>query len=238
MKIALLGYGRMGKEIEKIALSKNYEITLKVTSGNANFTSDDLIGTDVAIEFSRPEFAVSNINKCFEAKVPIVVGTTGWYNQFDEIRKTCINDGQALLHATNFSVGVNIFFKINSLLAKYMNHQPTYKVEVEEIHHTQKLDAPSGTGISIGKQIIKEINYLKSWENEVSNDKSVLPILSKRIDPAPGTHTVEYKSEIDTLSITHEAHNRKGFANGAILAAEWLLDKKGVFTMEDVLKLN
>lgn len=238
MKIALLGYGKMGKEIEQIVLSKGYEISLKVTSQNADFTSEELKDSDVAIEFSRPEFAIENIKKCFEANVPVVVGTTGWYHHFNEIKDLCDQNNQALLYATNFSVGVNIFFKINQLLAKYMNHQPSYRVEVEEIHHTQKLDAPSGTGISIGQQIIDEIDGLKSWENNPSTDKAVLPILSKRIDPAPGTHTVTYKSEIDTISMTHEAHNRKGFASGSVLAAEWLVDKKGVFTMEDVLKLN
>jgi 4-hydroxy-tetrahydrodipicolinate reductase len=237
MKIALIGYGKMGKEIEKIALAKGYEISLKVTSLNTNFNSNDLKGTDLAIEFSRPEFAINNIKKCFEANVPVVVGTTGWYNQFDEIRSLCLENNQALLYATNFSVGVNIFFKVNALLAKFMNKQPQYSVEVEEIHHTQKLDAPSGTGISIAEQIIANNDTISSWKNELTTNKNELPIVSKRIDNVPGTHEVTYKSEVDSINITHTAHSRRGFAQGALLAAEWLSDKSGIFTMEDVLGL-
>ncbi len=238
MKIALIGYGKMGKEIEKIAITKGYEISLKVTSQNADFSPSDLSDTDVAIEFSRPEYALDNINKCFEANTPVVVGTTGWYHEFENIKNQCEQGNQALIHATNFSVGVNIFFKINQLLAQYMNHQSNYRATVEEIHHTAKLDAPSGTGITIGEQIISEIDTLSKWENNESNEQDVLPLVSERIDPAPGTHTVTYKSDIDTISIEHIAHNRIGFASGALLAAEWLLDKKGMFTMDDVLKLK
>jgi 4-hydroxy-tetrahydrodipicolinate reductase len=237
MKIALIGFGKMGKEIEKIALSKGYEITLKVTSSNTDFTAKDLQGTDVAIEFSRPEYAISNIKKCFEANVPVVVGTTGWYEQFDQIRSLCLENKQALLYATNFSVGVNIFFKINTMLAKFMNNQPQYAIEVEEIHHTQKLDAPSGTGISLAEQIIENNDNLDSWKNELTDTKNELPIVSKRIDKVPGTHEVIYKSGVDTIEIKHTAHNRSGFAQGALLAAEWLADKEGVFTMDDVLSL-
>ena len=184
MKIALIGYGKMGKEIEKIALDKGYKIGLKVTSENANYSSEELTSCDVAIEFSRPEFAYENIMKCMEANVPVVVGTTGWYDRFDEVERICEEKQNALLYATNFSVGVNIFFKINTLLAKYMNKQ-NYSVKVEEIHHTQKLDAPSGTGISIGEQIIDEIDGLTTWENKATTSKGILPIISKRIDPAP-----------------------------------------------------
>lgn len=238
MKIALIGYGKMGKEIEKIALAKGYEISLKVTSSNTNFSVSELKDTDVAIEFSRPEFAVNNIKKCFEANVPVVVGTTGWYEQFDEIRSLCLENNQAFLYATNFSVGVNIFFKINTLLAKLMNKQPQYSVEVEEIHHTQKLDAPSGTGISIAEQIIENTDSLSAWKNDYTNTKTELPIISKRIDNVPGTHEVTYKSEVDSINIVHTAHNRSGFAQGAVLAAEWLLNKNGIFTMEDVLSLE
>lgn len=237
MKIALIGYGKMGKEIEKIALDNGHQIGLKVTSKNADYSSDELKSCDVAIEFSRPEFAYENIMKCMEAKIPVVVGTTGWYDRFDEVTKICKEANNGLLYATNFSIGVNIFFKVNTLLAKYMNKQ-NYSVEVEEIHHTQKLDAPSGTGISIGEQIINEVDRLTSWENQKTDNKNVLSIISKRIDPAPGTHIVTYENDIDTLRIEHTAHNRKGFAGGAVLAAEFLVDKDGIFTMDDVLKLN
>lgn len=238
MNIALIGYGKMGKEIEKLALAKGYQIGLKVTSKNANFNSQDLKGIDVAIEFSQPEFALTNIQKCLNNNIPIVVGTTGWYHKFEEVTNLCQDNKGALIHATNFSIGVNIFFKINTLLAKYMNQQPSYRPEVEEIHHTQKLDSPSGTGISIAEQILAENKQLSGWENNESEQKHILPLVSKRIDHVPGTHDVVYNSEVDSIKISHVAHNRIGFASGALLAAEWLIDKQGVFTMNDVLKLN
>ena len=196
MKIALLGYGKMGKEIEKIAIEKGHTIGLKVTSDNAEFSPAELLGVDVAIEFSRPEFAVSNIKKCFDANVPVVVGTTGWYEYLDEIETICIARNQTLLYATNFSIGVNLFFKLNTQLAQLMNNYPEYKVEVEEIHHTQKLDAPSGTGISIAEQIIENNKLKESWVNENSDKENELEIISKREDKVPGTHSVYYKSTV------------------------------------------
>lgn len=239
MKIALLGYGKMGKEIEKIALKKGHEIGLKVTSDNAEFSPSELLGMDVAIEFSRPEFAVSNIKKCFEANVPVVVGTTGWYEDLEEVETICIARNQTLLYATNFSIGVNLFFKLNTQLAQLMTLYPEYKVEVEEIHHTQKLDAPSGTGISIAEQIIENHSLKHKWINENSSREEELSIVSKRLDEVPGTHSVFYRSEIDEIEIKHTAHNRSGFANGALLAGEWLAKHKdGIYSMQDVLEIG
>ena len=239
MKIALLGYGKMGKEIEKIAIEKGHEIPLKVTSENAGFSPSELLGIDVAIEFSRPEFAVSNIKKCFEANVPVVVGTTGWYEYLDEIETICIARNQSLLYATNYSIGVNLFFKLNTQLAELMNNYPDYKVEVEEIHHTQKLDAPSGTGISIAEQIIENNKLKESWVNQKSSKENELEIISKREDKVPGTHSVYYKSGIDEIEIKHTAHSRSGFAQGALLAAEWLTkNKDGIYGMQDVLEIK
>lgn len=239
MKIALLGYGKMGKEIEKIAIEKGHVIGLKVTSENAEFSPSELLGIDVAIEFSRPEFAVSNIKKCFEANVPVVVGTTGWYDYLDEIETICVARNQTLLYATNFSIGVNLFFKLNTQLAQLMNNYPEYKVEVEEIHHTQKLDAPSGTGISIAEQIIENNKLKESWVNENSNEESELEIVSKREDKVPGTHSVYYKSAVDEIEIKHTAHSRSGFASGALLAGEWLAkNKDGIYSMQDVLEIK
>ena len=236
MNIALLGYGKMGKEIEKIAITKGHTIGLKVTSDNAEFSPAELLGIDVAIEFSRPEFAVSNIKKCFDANVPVLVGTTGWYDYLDEIETICIARNQTLLYATNFSIGVNLFFKLNTQLADLMSKYPEYSVEVEEVHHTQKLDAPSGTGISIAEQIIENHKTKYSWVNNETSDEKELVIISKRIDKVPGTHSVYYKSAIDEIEIKHTAHSRSGFANGALLAAEWLAkNKDGIYGMQDVL---
>jgi len=236
MKIALLGYGKMGQEIEKVALSKGHTIVLKVSSKNAEFKSTELNQADVAIEFSKPEFAVSNIIKCFEANVPVIVGTTGWYSSFEEVRSMCVSKKQSLVYATNFSIGVNLFFKLNQELAKLMNPHKEYKVEAEEIHHTQKLDAPSGTAISLAEQIIAETDHKNSWVNTESSREDELSIISRRIDEVPGTHSVYYKSTTDEIEIKHTAHNRSGFAGGAVLAAEWIVQKEsGIYTMKDVL---
>lgn len=238
MKIALLGYGKMGKEIEKIALKKGHEIGLKVTSENAEFSPAELLGIDVAIEFSRPEFAVSNIKKCFNANVPVVVGTTGWYEYLDEIETICVARNQSLLYATNFSIGVNLFFKLNTQLADLMSNYSEYSVEIEEIHHTQKLDAPSGTGISIAEQIIENHKTKESWINTETENESELAIISKRINKVPGTHSVYYRSEIDEIEIKHTAHSRSGFAAGALLAAEWIAkNRDGIYSMQDVLAI-
>lgn len=248
MKIALLGYGKMGKIIEKIATDRKHEIVLKIDYNNLDeLTAENLQQADVAIEFTTPSSVLSNINRCFEAKVPIIVGTTGWYDQLDEIRQRCEDEGNTLLYATNFSVGVNIFFHINKLLAKVMNNYPYYDVQVEEIHHTQKLDSPSGTGITIAEGIIENLDAKKDWANILvvdgkSNDDNVkndtLLIESYRMDSVPGTHTVIYDSEVDSIEFKHTAHNRNGFALGAVLAAEWLKDKKGFHSVNDMFNFS
>lgn len=247
MKIALLGYGKMGKAVEKIALAKGHEIVYKVNLENAfNFMPISLQNVDVAIDFSMPSAAVDNILKCFEARVPIIVGTTGWYDQFDEIKEKCLNEGQSMVYSTNFSIGVNIFYKLNKILAKMMNDHADYDVMIEEVHHTEKKDHPSGTAISLAKQILADNKNKTDYKGRLLyNDnmpaQSVKPyemlIESKRIGDVTGDHTVKYESVIDEISITHKAKSRYGFAKGALLAAEWIQGKKGIYTMEDILKL-
>ena len=238
MRIALLGYGKMGKEIEKIALTKGHEISLKVTSENRDFTVKDLADSDVAIEFSRPESVVANIYKCFEANVPVVVGTTAWEDKLEEVSAACETQKQSLLHASNFSIGVNIFFALNQKLAQIMNAYPTYDVSLEEIHHTAKLDSPSGTAITTANGILAKLDRKSQWLEGTSTDPSTIQIDAKRIENVPGTHTVKFNSDIDSITMTHTAHNRRGFASGAVLAAEWIIGKSGVFTMNDLLNLN
>lgn len=236
MKIALLGYGKMGKEIEKSALERGHSIVLKVDVDNATtYTLDELKAADVAIEFSTPGTAINNIYKCFEAGVPVVVGTTGWLERLDEVKSKCSEMNQTLFYASNYSIGVNLFFRMNKYLAKMMNAFSNYNVSVEEIHHIHKLDAPSGTAISIADQILDNIDSKKNWVNEPEKMKEELSIISKRIGEVPGTHTVTYESKVDTISMTHTAHNRTGFALGAVVAAEWAKDKKGVFGMDDMM---
>jgi 4-hydroxy-tetrahydrodipicolinate reductase len=238
MNIALIGYGKMGKEIEQIALSRGHNIVLKVDASNAStYTLTELKMADVAIEFSTPEAAISNIYKCFEANVPVVVGTTGWLSKLEEVKQKCIAQDQTLFYASNYSIGVNLFFKLNEYLAKLMNNYPNYNVSMEEIHHVHKLDAPSGTAISLANQVIEQLAEKQKWVNEASANKSELAIISKRIDEVPGTHTVTYNSSVDEISITHIAHNRKGFALGAVVAAEWVKDKKGILGMNDLMNL-
>ena len=228
----------MGKEIELIALSRGHNIVLKVDASNAStYTITELKMADVAIEFSTPEAAINNIYKCFEANVPVVVGTTGWLSKLDDVKQKCANKQQALFYASNYSIGVNLFFKLNEYLAKLMNNYPNYNVSMEEIHHVHKLDAPSGTAISLANQVIEQLAEKQKWVNEASTVKQELSIISKRIDEVPGTHTVTYNSAVDEISITHIAHNRKGFALGAVVAAEWIKDKKGVFGMNDLMNL-
>lgn len=240
MRIALIGYGKMGKVIEQIALERGHSISLKVNSSNKDFTSDDLKSSDVAIEFTRPEFAIKNMHICFEAQVPVVVGTTGWYDKFETVKNCCMDHNGTLFHATNFSLGVNIFYEINKHLATLMSHQNQYEVKVEETHHTEKLDAPSGTAISIAEGVIANHQTYDSWflhentKHQTLNTK--LPIIAHRLPNVPGTHKVTYESDIDNIEIIHEAKNRKGFALGAVLAAEFAFNKKGIYTMKDLLK--
>ena len=238
MKIALIGYGKMGKAIEKIALQNGHEIVLKISTKNREeLTKDNLKKADAAIEFTGPESAAENLKKCFGAGVPVVCGSTGWLDKWDEIKNICALNNGALLYASNFSIGVNLFFGLNEYLANLMKEYETYNVQIEEIHHTQKKDAPSGTAITLAEQILQNSAMKKSWINHSPGKAEELEIISKRIDPAAGTHTIKYTSTIDDIEIIHTAHNRTGFASGAIKAAEFLQGKTGIFTMKDVLGL-
>lgn len=237
MNIALFGYGKMGKEIEAFCTERGHSITARVDSTHAK-EGFDYTNTDAIIEFSRPELAADHIRFALDLNIPIVVGTTGWYAQLEALSDYCTEKKGALLHATNFSLGVNAFFAVNRYLAKIMGDLPDYKTRLVEIHHTQKLDAPSGTAISLAEQVIEEHGGYHKWENskQDNGDSTVLNIESIRTPNVPGTHEVIYQSAIDTLEIKHTAHNRKGFAQGSVLAAEWLAGKKGIYTMQDVLK--
>jgi len=237
MKIALLGYGKMGKAIEKIALDQGHEIIIK-RNDNTTFSFE---GVDVAIDFSLPNVAVSHISACLHAGVPIVSGTTGWLAHYDEMIALCKEKNGSFIYASNFSIGVNIFFEINKKLAQYMAPQHSYNVTMKEIHHTQKLDAPSGTAITLAEGIIEAGNY-SDWKNTytapTSEEKNIIPIISEREGTVPGTHIITYQNEIDTLQLYHEAHSRLGFAQGALVAALWLIGKKGIFSMKDVLNIS
>lgn len=236
MRIALIGYGKMGKAIEEIALEKKHEIVLRISSANIHeFTDDHIRMADVAIEFSNPHSALENVMKCISNKVPVVCGSTGWTDQQPVAIEACKSSGSALLIASNFSIGVNIFFEVNRRLAQLMSAHNEYDVSIEEIHHTAKKDAPSGTAITLAEDILRYIQTKKQWVNERSTTPSALSVISKRIDPAPGTHIIRYTSPVDDIEITHTAHNRKGFAAGALLAAEFLHGKKGIYYMKDVL---
>jgi 4-hydroxy-tetrahydrodipicolinate reductase len=238
MKIALIGYGKMGKAIEEIAVERGHEIVLKIDIGNlSQFNDITLAKANVAIEFTTPHTAFQNIMTCLQAKIPVISGTTGWLNKFDEVKKYCVDNNGAFLYASNFSIGVNIFFEINKMLAKLMSKQEEYKIDLTEIHHIEKRDAPSGTAITLAEQILENIPRKKKWVNNKTNDDAELEIISERIDPAAGTHKVKYSSSIDDIEIIHTAHSRKGFATGAVVAAEFLQNKKGIFSMKDVLGL-
>lgn len=236
MKIALIGYGKMGKAIEAIALERGHEIVLKIDVDNAHeFTKENLLAADAAIEFTGPHTAFNNVIKLLEFGVPVVSGSTGWLHQWDEVKNACAAGNGTLLYASNFSIGVNLFFELNKKLAALMHPHSDYKVSLEEIHHTAKADAPSGTAITLAEQIMEVYTEKKEWVNDTNPTDSQLLISSKREDPAPGTHTIFYRSEIDDITITHTAHSRKGFALGAVLAAEYAKDKKGILTMKEVL---
>lgn len=238
LKIALIGYGKMGKTIESIAVGRGHEIVLKIDVSNASdMTAGNLRKADVAIEFTSPHSAYNNVMACLSAGIPLVCGSTGWLDKLEEVEQYCRQHHGSFLYASNFSVGVNIFFEINKRLAELMKSHPGYAIHMEEIHHSQKLDAPSGTAVTLAEQVLERVERKKTWVNHESADESVLPIISRRIDPVPGTHTVAYSSDIDTIEITHTAHNRLGFASGAVLAAEFLHDKKGIFSMKEVLGL-
>jgi 4-hydroxy-tetrahydrodipicolinate reductase len=238
MKIALIGYGKMGKAIEEVAVAKGHNIVLKADVGGID--TDLLQLGDVAIEFTEPGSVINNIRTCLDYKIPVVVGTTGWYSQYDEIKTEAIEKGSAILTATNFSIGVNLFFRLNESLAVLMNSQQNYNVFLEETHHSQKLDAPSGTAITLAEGVLKNVDRKKNWVGQMGgNEKPVssfdLVIISNREDDIPGTHIVKYVSDMDEIEIIHTAKSRKGFAAGAVAAAEWLKGRKGIFTMNDVL---
>lgn len=234
MKIALLGYGKMGKTIEQIALQRGHEIVLKIDENSADY---DITLANVAIDFSIPAAAFKNISTCLHNNVPVISGTTGWLDKLPEAIELCKQKNGAFISASNFSLGVNIFFELNAHLAKMMRNLEQYSISIEEIHHTKKLDAPSGTAITLAEGIIQNSDK-ESWALNVTTNENVIPITAKRIDEVPGTHTVTYDSDVDTLEIKHTAHSRDGFALGAVIAAEWLVGKTGVFTMKDVLGLK
>jgi 4-hydroxy-tetrahydrodipicolinate reductase len=238
MNIALIGYGKMGKAIEQIALERGHTIVAIVNS-ELPIDQVDLSTADVAIEFSRPELAVEHIKRCVEQHIPIVVGTTAWNDNLKDVEDFVTKRNGALLHASNFSIGVNIFFEINKKLAQLMSGQPEYTVCLDEIHHLQKLDAPSGTALSLANGILENHSDYISWvlgeEKKPHTTQGQLAVTSYREPDVPGTHTIHYTSPVDTITIEHVAHNRKGFAQGAVIAAEWIVDRNGVFTMSDVL---
>jgi 4-hydroxy-tetrahydrodipicolinate reductase len=236
MKLALIGYGKMGKAIEAIAMERGHDVVLRVGIENLeDFTLENLKQADVAIEFTGPESAMHNIKTCFEAGLPVVSGSTGWLSRRPEVDAFCIEQDAAFLYASNFSLGVNIFFEVNKLLAKLMARQTDYEIKITEVHHTAKLDAPSGTAITLAEQILAHHSIKNKWVGEPAKTNNELEIVSQRKDPAPGTHIVTYSSAIDDIEIKHTAHNRTGFALGAVVAAEFLTGKKGIYTMQDVL---
>ena len=233
MKIALLGYGRMGKKIEEIAISRGHRVIIKKEL-NEDY---DISLADIAIDFSVPSAAFNNISNCFNNNIPVICGTTGWLEKYDDAVHLCKEKNGSFIYASNFSLGVNIFFELNNQLAKMMNALEDYTISMEEIHHIKKLDAPSGTAITLAEGIINNSSK-KEWILGENGSKKEIPISAKRIPEVPGTHTVSYTSEIDNIEIKHTAHSRKGFALGAVIAAEWLVNKKGVFSMKDVLNIG
>ena len=233
MNIALLGYGKMGKTIEQIAIKRGHNIVLTVDKDDEGY---DIKKADVAIDFSIPSVAYNNISNCINNSVPVISGTTGWLHDFDKAVALCNEKKGAFIYASNYSLGVNIFFELNKTLAKMMSALKQYNVSMEEIHHTQKLDAPSGTAISLANDIIANNANFEAWKLDETAEKTI-PIVAKRIEEVPGTHTVNYESDVDTITIEHVAHTRQGFALGAVVTAEWLVGKTGVYTMNDVLGL-
>jgi len=246
MKIALLGYGKMGQMIEGFALERGHEIVLKTHRGQAEVLNSQMLqSADIAIDFSAPDAVLRHIYACFEAKLPLVVGTTGWYGSLQQVKNDCLNSNNTLLYGSNFSIGVNLFFHVNKVLAKLMNPYPAYEVQMEEIHHTQKLDAPSGTAMTLAEDIVAALDRKQEWVNVLmggATPEAVKPeqllIESYRIENVPGTHTVLYSSEVDAIEIKHTAHTRAGFALGAVVAAEWLHGKKGFYSVADVFKFE
>ena len=235
--IALLGYGKMGRLLDRLATEAGHRVVLKISSENAaDLTPERLRRADVAIDFSHPDTGFAHVVACLRAGVPVVSGTTGWLDRFDEAKQICAATGGALLYASNFSVGVNLFFALNRLLARQMNAHPAYRSTLTETHHTAKVDAPSGTALTLAEDILAEMDRLHGWTPGTTERPDQLPVISHRIDPTPGTHEITYRSPEDTIRIEHVAHGRTGFARGALRAAEWLVGRRGVFTMSDMLR--
>ena len=238
----MIGYGKMGRTIEHLATKQGHEVVLKINADNLDaFTTENLQQADVAIEFSQPDVAYKNIMTCLKAGLPVVSGTTAWLDKFEMVKDWCSNNSGAFFYASNFSVGVNIFFELNKHLAAIMSKHPAYQVRMEEIHHTQKLDAPSGTAVTLAEGILEKIDTLQEYQLQEDNLNTLdncIPITSKRIGDTPGTHVIQYHSSIDELEIKHTAKGREGFASGAIMAAHWLIGKQGVFGMSDLLQLS
>ncbi|HEY8401097.1 MAG TPA: 4-hydroxy-tetrahydrodipicolinate reductase [Cytophagaceae bacterium] len=239
MKILLIGYGKMGKAIEQIAIARNHQVPHKIDVSNKEELKSIKKGmVDVAIEFSQPESAFENIKYCLENGIPVVSGTTGWLEKKKEIEEICQKHQGAFFYASNYSVGVNLFFHFNKILAKIMSNYPEYSISMEEIHHTEKKDAPSGTAITLAEGIIQNNPKKTKWINEKGGKPEELEIISKRIENVPGTHTIFYDSDVDSIEIKHTAHSRQGFATGAVVAAEWINGKTGIFGMDDMLKIS
>lgn len=238
MNIAIIGYGKMGKEIEKVAIQRNHQVKLIVDKANeSSFVADNLKNIDVAIEFSTPDSAFYNIIKCFEADIPVICGTTGWLDKFDELKNIVNQQNKTFLYSSNFSIGVNIFFKINEFLAKIMNNFKDYNVEIEEVHHTQKLDKPSGTAITLANQMLKNIDRKSGWTLENASDKDIF-INSVRESDVVGIHKIRYENEFDFIELQHNAKTRTALALGTIMAAEFIIGKKGMFSMNDVISIS
>ncbi|MFN6947175.1 MAG: 4-hydroxy-tetrahydrodipicolinate reductase [Cytophagaceae bacterium] len=239
MRILLIGYGKMGKTIEQIALQRNHTIPYIIDVKNQDdLKKIDGSMVDAAIEFTQPESAYHNVKHCIENNIPIVSGTTGWLEKKVELENLCRSNGGTFFYASNYSIGVNLFFHFNKILARIMNDYPQYEASMEEIHHTEKKDAPSGTAITLAEGLLSNVNRKKQWVNEGSKNTDDLAIISKRIENVPGTHSIFYQSDIDTIEIKHTAHNRHGFAEGSVIAAEWIQGKTGVLGMDDMMKLN
>jgi len=236
MKLALLGYGKMGREIENLAIERGHEICVKIDHENEWAIAVDLLScADMAIDFSTPESALSNIRRCFDAGIPLVEGTTGWHDHLPQIRQECLSRDQSLFWAPNFSIGVNLFFELNRMLATLMSNYPEYEIALEETHHIHKKDAPSGTAIVLANDIIQNHRSSENWVRETAGKPGDIPIHSHRVEEVTGTHRVMYESPDDRIEIIHTANNRKGFARGAIIAAEWLKGKKGFYEMKDLI---
>ena len=239
MKIALIGYGKMGKAIAQVAEKRNHEVVFTIDKDNTDdLNPTNLANIDVAIEFSEPGAAYDNIVKCFKSNTPVVTGTTGWPDKFEEIKKQCKEGNQTLFYASNFSLGMNLVFTMNKQLAKWMNSHEEYDVSIDETHHSQKLDSPSGTAITLAKGILENIDRKSNWINKAADNPEQLSVTSHREEKVPGIHNIKYVSSFDSIEITHTAHSREGFALGALVAAEWIAGKKGIFTMDDLLNTN